>query len=315
MTGTPRLATSRWRWAGSKADVGWSRSGDELVLDRWTQPVAHWRGPVDSRARHVELVETGALLSRWEPAPLEPAPTDCFKVGGEYWIWQPGVGGIQFFPDQPEFFAFPAEQGDPAWFEYVVTRSWLPAVYQVWGRQVLHASAVAREDTGEVIVFAGPSHAGKSTLAYGLSRRAGWRHLGDDTLAFSCGDGSLELHPLPNEARLRPATASHFGHAGGTEPLGWPNSYLRMARVYFVRGEESLPSPVTIEPLKVAESYRLLLEQAHAFAMTIPEYNQRLMRDYLELATRVPGSRLVYRKSFDSLDTVFDAIEHPASSR
>jgi hypothetical protein len=255
------------------------------------------------------LLERGRLLSRWEAAPLEPAPTDCFQVGPAYWIWQPGVGGIQFFSDQPEFFAFPEASSDRAWFAYVVTRSWLPAIYQVWGRQVIHASAVVRRDTGEVVVFAGPSHAGKSTLAYGLSRRPGWGHLGDDTLAFSSGPRGLMLHPLPNEARLRQPSAQHFGHSGVPEPLVWPDVPLHLSRVFVVAAEPDAPAPVSVEPLGVADSYRCLLEQAHAFALSIPEYNQRLMRDYLDLAARVPASRLVYRKSFDALDAVFDAIE------
>ena len=60
----------------------------------------------------------------------------------------------------------------------------MPAVYQVWGRQVLHASAVAQNGTGRVLGFTGPSGAGKSTIAYGLGQRAGWAHVADDTLAF-----------------------------------------------------------------------------------------------------------------------------------
>jgi hypothetical protein len=278
-------------------------------LERWTQPIAHWRVPVDSAARHRELLDTGRLLSRWEAAPLESAPTDCFMLGTAYWIWQPGVGGIQFFSDQPEFFAFPEAHADHSWFEYVVRRSWLPAVYQVWGRQVIHASAVARRETGDVVIFAGPSHAGKSTLAYGLSRRAGWCHVGDDTVAFSSSASGLLLHPLPNEARLRPQTASHYGRPGIPEPIAWPDATLNLRRVYFLSGSPDSPVPVSIESLNVADRYRGLLEQAHAFALTIPEYNQRLMRDYLDLASRVPAFRLSYRKSFDALDAVFDAIE------
>jgi hypothetical protein len=62
-------------------------------------------------------------------------------------------------------------------------------------------------------------------------------------------------------------------------------------------------------PLTAAASYLRLLEQAHAFSMALPEHNQRLMRDYLALATQVPAARLAYRRSFDALDAVFDAVE------
>ncbi|HUF47554.1 MAG TPA: hypothetical protein VMM93_07025 [Vicinamibacterales bacterium] len=273
-------------------------------------PVVRRHLGVDSAERYRWLASTGRLLTRWPAEPSEASPTDCFVVGGEYWIWQPGVGGIQFSSDRYELAAFPAADVDPAWFDHLVTRSWLPAVYQTWGRQVLHASALACTETGAVLALAGASGAGKSTLAYALANRSGWTQLADDTLAFACEADAILLHPLPNDARLRPATAAHFGRPDSPlVPLAWPDRALSLTAVLLLGGQADQPRPVVIEPLPAAEAYRRLLEQAHAFTLEIADHNRRLLRDYLALTARVPAFELSYRRRFDALDQVLDAVE------
>jgi len=222
--------------------------------------------------------------------------------------------GISFFEDRPQLTAFPSAQVDPDWFNHLVTRSWLPAIYQIWGRQVLHASAVARSADGSAVAFAGPSHAGKSTMAYGLGRRSGWSLVSDDTLAFSAasttGAVEIQLHRLPNDARLRPASAEYFGRtAQPVESYDWLTRPPRMTAVYFLDGDPALPSPARITTLKAGESYALLLEQAHAVTLKLARHNQQLMRDYLQLAATIPVFRLTYRRSFEAFEEVVDALE------
>src|SRR5579863_108747 len=106
----------------------------------WTEPKAHWEPPLDSEAHLRWLAAHGTRICQWPPAPSETAPTDCFQIDQTFWLWQAGVGGLRFRADRPEFFAFPSSGSNLAWFERVVMHSWLPAIYQVWGRQVLHAS-------------------------------------------------------------------------------------------------------------------------------------------------------------------------------
>jgi hypothetical protein len=252
-------------------------------------------------------------LSQWAPAPFESAPTDCFKVDQTYWVWQAGVGGLRFVADRPEFFAFPTSEVEPAWFKRVVLHSWLPAIYQVWGRQVLHASAVVRSEAGELAAFVGTSGAGKSTIAYSLGRRAGWRMVSDDTLAFACEGEHLELYPLRQEVRLRVATAAHYGKQGEVvEPLEWPRRSVTLARLYFLAVDAGVAT-TAIVPLSAAESYRLVLEQAFAFSLNIPEHNRALMLAYAALAA-VPSFRLAYRRSFNVLERVLDDLEAHALS-
>lgn len=276
----------------------------------WSAPVVEWRLGLSESAQHERLGRDGELLARWPPAPFETEPTECFRLGDAYWIWQRGVGGIEFYSDRAAFRAYPSPGTDRSGFEHLVTRSWLPAIYQLWGRQVLHASGAVWAELDRVLALAGPSGAGKSTLAFGLARRSGWAQVSDDTLAFSCSTAGVTLHPLVNDARLRPATAAHYGHSGArTERLDWPERPLRLAAVYFIRGDEDLAVPVEISRLAPAQSYPRLLEQAHAFTLQIPSHNQRLMRDYLALTAAVPVFALTYRRSFDSLDTTLAALE------
>ena len=284
-------------------------------MTHWPAPVLHWQAHVDPTTLEERLAAEGELLTRWPAAPFETSHTDCVRLGQDYWVWQPGVGGIRFNPRQPEVLACPAAGVDRTWFEDLVARSWLPAVYQVWGCQVLHASAVRRDADGTVAAIAGPGGAGKSTLAFALARRDGWTQIADDTLAFSREGQAIALHPLRNEARLRPATAAFYGRAGeAPRALAWPVGALSLAAVYFVSGDADPPEAATIERLAPAESYVRLLEQAHAFTLKIPEFNQQLMRDYLDLTATVPAFALRYRKSFDELERTVDVLcAHAAS--
>jgi hypothetical protein len=275
----------------------------------WMEPIAHWESALDSAVQSRWLAEHGTRVCQWAPTPFEASPTDCFQIDRTFWLWQAGVGGIRFRSDLPEFFAFPSSDADPAWFERVVLHSWLPAIYQVWGRQVLHASAVLREPGGEVIAFVGPSGAGKSTIAYSLGRRSGWRMVCDDTLAFSCDGPGIALYPLRQEVRLRPATSARYGRAGEVfEPIAWPQGPVTLGRLYFLAIDASLTRSSRIVPVAAAESYRLLLEQAFALSLDIPEHNRELMLDYAALAA-VPSFRLVYRQSFDVIERVLDDLE------
>ena len=286
------------------------------VESNWAEPIARWHATSDSNVQYERLQRDGALITRWPQLPFESAPTDCFEIGSDYWIWQPGIGGIHCRSDRPEFDAHPSQEVAPEWFEQLVTRSWLPAVYPLWGRQVIHASAALFIATGDVVAFAGPSGAGKSTLAYGLGSRPGWRLLCDDTLAFSVLDGEVVLHPFKNESRLRPASAAFFRRpAHRPTPIVWPSGQLTIEHVYLVVGEDAPAHDVTITSLKVSESYLLLLGQAYALTLELPNHNQRLMRDYLMVATTVPASRLQYRRDFSAFDAVLDGIDAHARAK
>lgn len=277
----------------------------------WALPDIDWGPPLDEAGTSQPSRPGTEPLVTWPPTEFETTATDCFRQGDQIWIWQPLVGAVRFSLCEPRLFAFPWPGGDVAWFREVVTRSWLPAIYPLWGRQVLHASAVICTATGATVAFTGPTHAGKSTTAFGLSRRPGWRALGDDTLAFSVGDDrSIPLHPIPNEARLRPESAGFYGLTGedASRTLVWPGGNPRLSAVYVLEGDDALVATAAFERLRAADSLPLLLQQAYALSFGLPKYNQQLMKDYLALSAAVPIFRLRYRRSFEVAEELFSAI-------
>jgi hypothetical protein len=292
-----------------------------LGADAWAEPSIDWLDTLDVPAVHAHLSADARLLARWPATEFDPTPTDCFLEGDQIWIWQPEVGAVRFSLTAPHITAWLWPGADPAWFRQVVTRSWLPAVYPLWGRQVLHASAAMCTATGDTVAFTGPTHAGKSTTAYGFARRRGWQLLADDTVAFSTASSApdpavptcqttIRLHPIPQETRLRPATADFYGVGNRSDAtVSWPGGAPVLRAIYVLEGDETFASPADFTVLRAAESMPLLLQQAYALSFGIPKYNQALMKDYLAVAAAVPAFRLRYRRSFDVADELFAAIE------
>ncbi len=288
--------------------------------ESWVEPGVEWRADIDVVSLQQRFANEGELLATWPAAPFESTSTQCFRLGNDYWIWQSGVGGVRFCANAPSLLAYPSAEVDRSWFQHLVSRSWLPAIYPIWGRQVIHASAVARVGTGDAVAFTGPSCAGKSTTAYGLGRRAGWRPVSDDTLAFSCAHTAtglhIRLHPLRNDARLRPPSAEYYGKSDDmvSEPVEWLAEALQLRAIYCLEGHDEGSSPAEFTRLRASESYVRLLQQAYALSLEIPTYNQQLMRDYVELAANVPVFRLQYRRSFDVAQRLFEALEEHLTS-
>ena len=285
-------------------------------MSSWVVPVLRWQVVSEADDVFVRVSSAGQHLATWQD---EQAPTHCFLVGQQYWIWQPVFGGATFTADRPELVLCPCAGVDRSQFEELVWRSWLPAIYPIWLRQVLHASAVASTN-GDVIAFTGPSGASKSTTAYGLSQRPGWTPVSDDAMAFSSHaddtDAPIILYPLRSEARLRQATAQYFGKPEATDiPFNWPSTQLRLKVIYALDPSPDPSTPVSFAPLKAAESLPLLLAHAHAFSVNDPEHNQRLMRDYVSLAVAVSCFRFTFPRTFSALDSNLDQLEaHAANS-
>src|SRR5919106_5320553 len=89
-------------------------------------------------------------------------------------------------------------------------RSVLPMALQAQGAEVLHASAVLTPRG--VLALCARSGTGKSTLAYGLSRR-GYPLRADDAVAFENSGAQINVRPLPFSIRLRPDAAAFFDQA------------------------------------------------------------------------------------------------------
>lgn len=280
-------------------------------MAQWVDPTTSWIDDAVENRRLEALRKQGELLSTWPAVSSERESTYCFRLGHQYHIWQPGLGGITFTASEPALALHPLDNTDRTYFWTLVARSWLPAIYPLWGRQVLHASAAVDAD-GTTIGFSGPSGAGKSTLAYALGQRAGWSIVADDTIAFSCPNDqrhSVTLHPLRLQSRLRTETARHFGKPHEREEeFAWPAVTPVLVALYILDGShDRATTAISREPL--SNSYAALLNQAHAMSLTDAVHNQQLMRDYATLAANVEIFRLAYPRSFDRLDRVLDSVE------
>jgi serine kinase of HPr protein (carbohydrate metabolism regulator) len=189
----------------------------------------------------------------------------------------------------------------------------LPIVVPVvLGSQSLHASAVVTPG-GRIVAFCGASHAGKTTIAVGLSRR-GCRLWADDTVAFEARPDGLTALRLPFQLNLRDKSAAYFDgltkdvsvHANGSPPE-WTRARVA-AFCVLERVEESRESHA-IERLSSSEAFIALLGQSFRFLPQANEEKRRMMQDYLEAVTQVPVFRLRYRPGFETLAEVIDQIE------
>lgn len=285
------------------------------VQASWVHAQVDWCGFLNPTADDPSQRSGAIRLATWPRTEFDPDETDCYAVGDQMWIWQPGVGAVRFRLDEPTLVAYQWPGCETDVFRQVVTRSWLPAIYPLWGRQVLHASAVVCPATGHAAAFTGPTHAGKSTTAYGVSRLGNWRLLSDDTVGFSLAGSTNRLHPLPNESRLRTASANYYGvQAFAGAPLLWPEGDVQLRVVYALEGLDAADTTVEFTPLRAAEAVPLLLQQAFTLSFELPKYNQQLMKDYLALASTVPAYRLRYRRSFDVADELFRAVQDHLSA-
>ena len=135
-----------------------------------------------------------------------------YVVSGLYWMHFPGLGSYCFSSHSDEVMAFAQASTRLDWIWDTYYRSVLPMALQMLGKEVLHASGV--QTTGGTIAFCAISEAGKSTIAYGLSRR-GYRLWADDAVVFEISDRVVSTIPLPFRIRLRPAFRPLFWALSG----------------------------------------------------------------------------------------------------
>jgi hypothetical protein len=107
----------------------------------------------------------------------------------------------------------PEGRPDDAWQRLLIAQV-LPFAALLHGLEILHASAVVT-DQGAV-VFMGPSHAGKTSLALELCRR-GAGFLADDVLAVERTREDLLGHPGSPVAGLDRTEAQRLERVGGTQ--------------------------------------------------------------------------------------------------
>lgn len=112
---------------------------------------------------------------------------------------------------------------DTAYWRTVIFPMMLSALAGSVGLVELHASCVARDQRG--LVLLGPSRSGKSTLAMALTE-AGFRLLSDDRTFFSVRRGKLLAWGMPRPLKLRREAAAWFEELRDREPVDVQNGEL-----------------------------------------------------------------------------------------
>jgi serine kinase of HPr protein (carbohydrate metabolism regulator) len=183
----------------------------------------------------------------------------------------------------------------------------MPLALQVSGYEVLHASAV--RTPGGVAAFCGMSGTGKSTVAYGLSRR-GYPLWADDAVVFSAADDrATRCFRIPFALHLREASREYFA-APATETAG-VDSRREASELTAIVVLERVAAPTpSVEPVSIAAAMRALLPHAYRFTLTDPARARRTVQSYLDVAARVPVFSARYTPGFVQLPALLDAIEH-----
>ena len=236
-----------------------------------------------------------------------------YIASGQHWMHFPGLGSycLSNYSDEVIAFAEPSVRID--WLRDTFYRSVLPMALQVFGKEVLHASAV--ETTYGAIAFCAISESGKSTIGYGLSRR-GHPLWADDAVVFEISDREVWAHPMPFEIRLRPASARYFGYSQNDADNSTSGDYLSQANVKPVplaavclleRGDRL--EPVRIHRMSPIHAFPAVLSHAYCFSLHDIERKQRMMHAYLALVREVPIFTIRFSTGLEALPQLLESIE------
>ena len=225
----------------------------------------------------------------------------------------PGLGSYCLSNHSDEVIAFAEPSARMDWLRDTFYRSVLPMALQVFGKEVLHASAI--ETAYGTIAFCAISESGKSTIAYGLSRR-GHPLWADDAVVFEISDRGVWAHPMPFEIRLRPASAQYFGYSQNDADNSTSGDYLSQANVKPVplaavclleRGDRL--EPVRIHRMLPIHAFPAVLSHAYCFSLQDMERKRRMMHAYLALVREVPVFTIRFSTGLEALPQLLESIE------
>lgn len=230
-----------------------------------------------------------------------------YEAAGHSWIHVPGVATYRL--DGATRVIGVAEPGAPPGSVHgTFSRMVIPATLQFLGLEVLHASAVLAPRG--VVPMCAVSGTGKSTLAYGLSRR-GYRLWADDAVYLQPGGRHALAVPVPFRPRLERSAAAFFGEGAAELRLDSIAAVVQPApvRALCVLVRRMDGDVVRSAQLAPATAFRAVLAHAHDFGLENPARKRRLVRSYLDLTSGVPVYELSFRGHLPDLPAVLDHVE------
>ena len=246
----------------------------------------------------------GTLVQTWRD--LSDAVCAYGYAGPEWWAMElPRVGTFRLDLAEPRVIRVFVRPGvSSTQLNDLYRRSVLPLLLQALGYETLHASAV-RGSRG-ALAFCGERGAGKSTVAYALGTRGLAQHA-DDTLALTI-ERAITTLPLPFSPRLRPASADYFSHTPSGDPMDASNDDpAPLSAIFILRPTERASGPEVIHQ-PPARALQAVLAHAHCFEPENRNARLRLLRNYLEISTRVPTYVIRYQPGLERLEALLDAV-------
>lgn len=228
------------------------------------------------------------------------------------WFVRAGHGAALARQDSDVVDAYPVPSTKPADLWTTIVHEWQPLFRQYFGTQVLHASAALHTPSSHLLVLAGPTHSGKSSLAFGMQRRPHWHQIADDFIGFRPLENGIQVIPLPNLLRLRPPSAEFFDRPtvenelvdnilGPVDPCKVHLLLLSPCSTPEVK--------LSLRPIGLGQATTRILESAFAVSTEHAWINRTMMHAYLQLTRSVPVLELAFSYGFDNFDRVLDLIE------
>jgi hypothetical protein len=179
-----------------------------------------------------------------------------------------------------------------------------PLVLQLVGYEALHASSIAWGR--RVVAFCGSSGVGKSTVAFGMSRR-GHALWGDDVLIFNAASPSVpHCFQIPFSVRLRDSSRAFFNADGELVDGEVAGVDARELAAIVVLERDAREHSITrLEP---AAAFPALLPHAVRFTLDDTTRKGRTVENYLEVAARVPVLSARLAAGFDQFPRFLDGL-------
>jgi len=250
----------------------------------------------------------------------------CAKMDGGYLLRFDELADFSIDHNGAEIICVPRPGIPEDTIQHLLLDQVLPLVVNLRGGEALHASAVLTSHG--VVAFAGPAGSGKSTVAGSLVKE-GFPFVSDDCLTLS--RKGLDIYAIPAYPGLRlwdDAQEHLFGENGKIKSVA---HYTRKLRVDIEEKPESYstePKPlrrlydivhspemdersdIVIEKLSARDSFMALVRCAFRLDITDRQMLTRQFKFLKRVASAVSVRRLSFRKDFQLLSAVREAILH-----
>lgn len=263
---------------------------------------------LDSEIEFPELVPIeGGEDARWTmrvrddaPPPMGDTPLGSRQLGPEFYSLSRTTSGLRLQYSHAGVFDLSADGSEIVWYRQdgaihelvrsIVLGPVLALSLELSGLLCLHGSAVAID--GAAIVFLGPKHYGKSTLATALTA-SGARLVGDDLIAVAPGPPATVRPGVPS-VRLweDSAGALAVNEICGSVVRGVKTTASGFAERAVTDGQLPLAAIYLLEPVEAREGFACERTRLPGGAAAIGLAHQTKLADSL-IGTAAAGSQLI----------------------